>query len=417
MSGETQRTERLHRLLDLARIYKSWTRADLARALKRDPTKLYPDSGNPKLDLLVSLASVLEWSVEAVVEYVWSGDVNDAGSEVNTSFERLDAEACEAHRKGEFARMVELARQMFAAAQTPDERARACNREHGGWDGLGRYTRALDAVRRGLQQGLLPVHRRLQLQTNLANAYYTLWDLSSAHAHSQIVLEYYEQNPPREPLERKNQAFAHYVRGNTFVRLIAREPEDTREYAELARRDLQRAAELYAQLADELGDERLAGIFNTCRGALLEVDVELGQRDAVAAVEEILNGLNSVIEPDAPAAGDRLESYGWWCVHGANIALRHLTGRKLQQAMAVFTNKALEIADRLDNWALRERVFTMQFTLHQVLTDSTGLELDFTIDGDDMRLICGTMGRFPMFRRVGWQIFDTAKVVNEAQGN
>jgi len=156
---------------------------------------------------------------------------------------------------------------------------------------------------------------------------------------------------------------------------------------------------------------------NTCHGGLLEVDVEVGLRSPQSVVQELLGGLDRTVEGKAGLAADWLESFGWWCIFGANVALRYLKGRELQRTMGVFTDKALELADRLDSWALRERVFTMQYTLHQVLADSTGLELDFTIDDEDVRMITGTMGRFPAFRGIGWKIFQTGKIIKDLEGN
>jgi hypothetical protein len=282
---------------------------------------------------------------------------------------------------------------------------------------LGRYTKALEAVCRGLQQGPLPERRRLQLQTNLAATHYTLWELKSAHAHAHVVIEWYSGHPPEDSVDRKNQAFAYYVRGNTYRRLVAQEPENAERQARAAKGDLEAASRMYSGLAQELSDDRLAGIANTCRGGLLEVNVEVGQRSPQSAVQEFLEGLDRTVEGKTGLVADWLESFGWWCIFGANVALRYLKNRELQRTMGVFTNKALEIADRLDNWALRERVFTMQYTLHQVLVDSTGLELDFTIDDEDVRMITGTMGRFPAFRGIGWKIFQTGKIIKDLEGN
>ena len=60
MDHVEERKKRLHAMLDLARGSRGWSRAKLGRALGRDPTKVYPDSGNPKADFLVRLAEVLE---------------------------------------------------------------------------------------------------------------------------------------------------------------------------------------------------------------------------------------------------------------------------------------------------------------------------------------------------------------------
>jgi hypothetical protein len=34
-----------------------------------------------------------------------------------------------------------------------------------------------------------------------------------------------------------------------------------------------------------------------------------------------------------------------------------------------------------------------------------------------VRMITGTMGRFPAFRGIGWKIFETAKIIKDLEGN
>ena len=120
-------------------------------------------------------------------------------------------------------------------------------------------------------------------------------------------------------------------------------------------------------------------------------------------------------EPYIVKKGDWLESYGWWCIFGCNIVLRHISDEKdLQRYMALFTNKADEIADRLNHWAMRERVFSMQFEGRNRLVGWTGQDIPVVIDKDDIRLITGTMGRFPQFKETGWSLLNTGNVVEES---
>jgi hypothetical protein len=384
----------------------------------RDPTKLVPESGNPKMDYLVALADVLEWPVGDVIEAVWHGSGNGSSAEPtgakanHQDFKSANDELMAAHKSGEFRRVVELAKEMHALAKTGDERAHASIREAAGWDGLGRYPRVLESARRGLQQGPMSLRLRLALQATLANAQYTLWDLTPALGTCEVLANWYEENEPEKTHDFKRVAYVHYVRGHTRRRLMALEPDSLVPHCRGAIADLLRSAEMYEALSDELSDPNLLGIANTCKGGLLEVEVQQGSRTAADAVGQILDGLDAVVDLESGAiSGDWIESYGWWCIFGSNIALRHLQGRDLQQAMAVFTNKAMEIADRLDNWAMRERVFTMQYTLHQTVVEATGLELPYTIDDEDRSLITSTMGRFPNFRPLGWKILETARVV------
>lgn len=417
MDASDLRRQRLEMLLNLARAARGWSRSQLARALDRDPTKIVPESANPKMDYLVRLAETLEWPVGEVIEAIWSGGANASPSDPKptTTFEEYNDLIAEAVRAADYRKVVELSQEMFRAARTGDERAHAFVREAAGWDGMGRYPKVLEAARLGLQQGPLSVRLRLVLQATLANAQYTLWDLTPALGTSEVLADWYDANPPTKRHDWKRVAYVHYVRGNTRRQLVAMEPENHDAHAQAAKADLTRAFDMYTSLARDLGDDSLNGIANTCKGGIIETEVELGQRDSRSAVTEMLSSLETIDPARSTATGDWLESYGWWCIFGSNIALRHLKGRELQQAMSVFMSKALAIAERLDNWAMRERVFTIQFALHNLMVDSTGLDLAFTIDDQERSLISATMGRFPSFRSTGWKILETARVVQGAK--
>lgn len=418
MDGSETRRQRLETLLHLARVSRGWSRAQLARSLDRDPTKLVPESANPKMDYLVKLAEALEWPVGEVIEAIWAGASpnSDNGIAASASFEEYNDLIADAVRAADYKKVVSYAQQMFQAARTGDERAHACVREAAGWDGMGRYPKVLECVRRGLQQGPLSVRLRLVLQASQANAQYTLWDLTPALGTSEVLVRWYESNPPEKRNEWKRVAYVRYVRGNTHRRLMTLEPENRELHARAAAQDLAYAADLYSSLAADLGDDSLLGVANTCKGGLIETSVELGDTTPSAAVQQMRSVLELAGDTyDGHVAGDWIESYGWWCIFGSNVALRYLKGRELQQSMSVFMNKALAIADRLDNWAMRERVFTIQFALHNLMVDTTGLDLAFTIDDEDRSLISATMGRFPSFRSTGWKILETARVVQGAK--
>lgn len=404
------RKQRLHHLIDLARASKGWSRARLAKALGRDATKVYPESGNPKADFLMRLAEVLGWPVGDLMEMVWGeGGLPDIEGKPS-SFDELHAEGRRAHAQGEYDKLVEISRAMYDAADTEGQRAFACAFEASGWDGLGRYVQEARAAQRGLQHELKPTLRNI-LRADLANAWYSLWDLTPALGTADLLVRHYEQNPPENRRDWKRPAFVHYVRGNTFRRLSSIEPELREQHCKAALEDLTIAARLYDELSAELHDPSLGGIANTARGGIVEMEVELGIRSAESAIEELSSGLSRVGDDAQRPVGDWLESYGWRCIFGSNVAMRHLNGAELQRVMAEFMHRALEIADLSNNWAMRERVFTLQFVLHQRLSEATGLELQYTIDESDQRLITATMGRFPSFRPLGWQILETAKVV------
>ena len=74
MDARTRRRKRLEQLLELAQAYRGWSRRELGKALRRDPTRLVPESGIPKLDLVVDLAKLLDWPIGLVAADLWVED-------------------------------------------------------------------------------------------------------------------------------------------------------------------------------------------------------------------------------------------------------------------------------------------------------------------------------------------------------
>lgn len=414
MDKAERRRERLARLLDLAQTYRGWTRKELARALRRDPTKLIPGSGVPKLDLVIDLAGVLDWSVEDVVTLFWEHPEDEArpNAESPADFEAIDATMRDAHGEGRYGLLITLAERAFEVAETAEERAIACNREAGGWDGLGRYQNAMKAIHRGLRETPVTGELRRVLQSNLANAYYSIWSLVEAKAIAGDLVSRFEEMPAESRRDQWTSAFARYVLGHTHRRLIGTEPDDVELNSRLARRHLETAITAYEALSVAEQNRSLLGIARTCEGGLIEIDAATGAMATDEALARIHGRIEELEAADSHLGGDDLESVGWWCIFGCNIALRSINDeRELQKHMAVFTNKADEIAEKLESWAIRERVFTMEHARWERAVGCTGFEIPCVVDEDDVRIITGTMARYPTFRDTGWQILNSAKVV------
>jgi tetratricopeptide (TPR) repeat protein len=419
MDPSSERRSSLVELLELAQIYRAWNRKELARALGRDASKLVPSSGVPKVDLVVGLARVLEWSLGDVVRVLRFDDPDLGGEEVvevpDASFETLNAASFEAHREGRFTDMIKLARQSFAVARTPTERARACNRESGGWDALGKYHEALQACQRGLKETEASADWQLLLRSNLANAYYSLSQLYEGKGVATDVIEEIAHSPCESVPGQIAFAQAHYVRGNCLRCLLGPDLPDEAHLAAEATKDLEAARRLYSDLATRESIEAHAACARTCEGALMEVSVILGYRSAEEVVTRYVESLRALEEPSAWPVGELLESHGWWCIFGCNVALRHKKDPAgLQQVMRFLTEKADAIAERLGNWTLRERVLTMEYVRRQRLSELAGVETEWVIDDADVRVITGTMGRLPAFRQTGWEILRKAKIARRS---
>lgn len=416
MIDMSTRRKRLERLVELAQVYRNWSRRELSETLGRDASKLVPASGNPKLDLIVELADVLDWTVGDVTDCLWNtgaSDVTPIPDDGTVTFEEIDRQAGEAHRAGRYRQLIQLAARARELAETSDERAIACNREFGGWDGLGRFSRSLEVAREGLHEASAHSDVRRMLQSNLANAYYSLWHLMEAQAIASDLINRYEESPPVTHRDRRTYAFSLYVLGNTHRRLIDAEPSNAHRHAAEARTALLDAIDRFSAIPT-INGETFEGIARTCRGGILESDVMLGKLDARQATSTMIDAMSEVVDLSKITSGDLLESHGWWCIFGCNVAMRHLSDdRELHRMLAMLTNKADEIANRLDNWAMRERVFSIQFDQHRRFAGWTGQSTPLTIDSEDIRMITGTMGRFPQFRRTGWKMLESASVVTD----
>ncbi|MBT4584966.1 MAG: hypothetical protein HOC93_07800 [Phycisphaerae bacterium] len=412
--GIKLRKSRLEQLLELAQTYRGKTRRELAQLLGRDPTKLVPASGSPKIELVMFIAEMLDWTVDEVAKWLCEGEEKVVKKHPRTSFEKLDEKSKQFHRSGEYKKMIETSQTSLRVAKTSEERARSFNRLAGGYDGLGRFSKVLSSAQAGLREHPISTSLRLLLQTTAANAHYTLWELDEAQGMAQRVVDVYKEFAPKTNRDLVAQAHAWFVLGQSQRRMLDIDPENAVCHAESSRRSLSNAADLYESVARNVHDS-FGGIANTCRGGLIEVDVILGRHDAREALARIVDGLTPVVDVNKIKKGDWLESYGWWCIFGCNIVLRHISDEKdLQRYMALFTNKADEIADRLDHWAMRERVFSMQFEGRNRLIGWTGQDIPVVIDRDDIRLITGTMGRFPQFKETGWSLLNTGNVVEES---
>ena len=100
MHAIANKRERLGRFVDLARVYRGWTKTELSAALHRDPTKLIPQSGNPKLDLIAGIADALDWTIGDVAESVCQDLPSGDESHEDLSFKELDEKIWQVHRDG-----------------------------------------------------------------------------------------------------------------------------------------------------------------------------------------------------------------------------------------------------------------------------------------------------------------------------
>jgi len=408
------RRARIERLARLAKCYRGWTAAQLNEALGREPSRVAPVTGNPKLDLVARLADALEWEIGDVARGIWCDGADDDAGRDPAAFADLDARAQCEHRAGDFHAMESTARAMRASARTPRERAVAANRLAGACDGLGHYAAAVEAVRDGLAEQGAGGDIRLMLAVNLANGCYTLWHLDEAHAIASSIASALGTGGGTR-LERVACAFAHAIRGHAARRMLGRAAaaRDAERLAVESAAELADARVRFAALHAEHGDPQYEGLAFTAEGGAIEAEVALGRTSAGDALERILEELERFVDIASTASPQLVEGAGWWSVFGANIALRSGAGRAadIDRTLAICTNKASEVAEHLGHWPIRERTFTLEWFRRSLLERiDPGARSEWMLDGDDVRILVGTMARFPHFRRTGWEILDRAVV-------
>ncbi len=408
----------VQRIIELALRYQGGNRVQLARALGVCPEEL---SGIRELrpEQVSKLATILSYPIDVVNELLGRWRPSDAGARCVTvrglDFMTVYKEGHEFHRSGDYVREVELGWELFAIAKTPRERALACYREYLGWEGPGRCTVALDAVRRGLAEGEISTDIRLRLESGLANAHYSLWNLTEARAVADSIVRWYENNPPDGQWQRTTATFAREIRGLTLHRLAQRQPPNRERFSRLAKSDLELACRLFDELAQVYNEPSYGGAANICRGSVIEVDVGLGLRDAKDAIAELWKGLpaEDEIQKDDGPVGIWLASYGWWCVFAANIISRQPSCPELQQEMASFTRLAEIIAKRSGEWVFHERILSIDYERKERVKEMSGDSNPMTLDSEGLRVVAGVIGRFPSFRKLGWEILYDARIDDE----
>lgn len=411
--ADAARSRRLQELINLAQNYRRWSLRRLAEELDRDPHNLVAPGGNPRMDFVVRLAGILDWSVQDVCDDLWGTaplalDAPRTGEDWRT----LDKLAFEAHAAGRFEELVSIARREYGAARDGNERAVACNRESIGHDGLGRYKSSLESLRRGLREEDRGDEVTVALKLNLAFCHHVLGEVEEGGGIANSLVEDLEAGDYEMPNRDGAVGYALYVRG-LCGRVVAGAEKRRRErIARRAMDDLGRAAEMLDAASAEYKQPMLAAAANTARGARLELESLLGDRDPEEAVAVLLGALDAT-ESLEGIDGPRLESLGWWCIFGCSVAMRHVADEdRLGQLMAVFTNKADEVAERLGNWALRERVWTLELGRRRML-ERRGQVEPWILDREDARILAGTMARFPVFRETGWQVLRSAEIIEE----
>lgn len=371
------RRQRLEEMVGYAAVYRDWSMRELGEALERDPSNLIPDSGIPKVDLARRLATALGWPLAELLD-VLEHDVESAATRANQPG-RSATEVDDLVQQGRHAEAI----------QTIQDALR---------DPRDRCGRAALLVR------LADVYRRDgQFVEGRAVAGEAVSSLSSDR--SNLV----------EPLRGE----ALCLRGLCGRDLIEGAVEDSDGLGRAALSDLE-SARIRLAIADESrigawpeAPTRRAALAFVAEGAALELDAMLHPDHAASALATLLDSLEEIVEIAACPDLDRLESHGWRCVFGFALAERALRDdQRLHQTLAILSNKADEIAARVESWALRERVLVLECRRRHEFQRWTGREEEWLLDREDVRVVIGCIGSSRRFRSIGLSILRQATLLD-----
>jgi len=323
----------------------------------------------------------------------------------------LDRAAYAAAMDGRTTDRLALASKAYAIAETPDQRGYSSLREAGAWDQLGRHVDAIEAARRGLQEQDLSPVVYCELKAALANAHLSLGHLEEGDTLARTLLDQLSSDPRFAEVYDGARGFVRCLLATASrSRAVQRGPH-TPQHAEIAREHYASARDILSRYSAQSGSTLHKSISMTCEIGVIEMDVLLSRIDAGDAILLLLERLDhaSTLEavPDAC-----LEAVGCACITGAQFVIQSIADPSLaDRYLAIFTNKADEVARRNGHRALRERLWRLEFEC-----PSRREHPDFrntVLDTEDLRDLAGLMGRSPAFRELGWKLLRGARRVDD----
>ncbi|HMN97217.1 MAG TPA: hypothetical protein PKC43_12150 [Phycisphaerales bacterium] len=400
-------------MIELAQHYRGWTQRETAAALGRNVHAIVPDSGNPKLDMVVSLSEILDWPIEMVVadlrgkmdsaeerDAAAAGTAAPIGPEearaiVHRAWELMEAEA--------WAELIDFSTPERHARLDGEMFAHLMYYRQVALEADGRYVAAVECCRHGLRRVARRSVAALRLRSVLGNALFMAGHLDEAGSVALDLIGLLRGLPETSAL-RSSLGFALFTRGMALRAQADVEGPDSSETLREARANLKEAEQVFGEYRARGGSPKDESLARKARGAAAEIDVMLHELSPSAFVEEVLAAVESARDLRT-IDGWEAETLGWWCVFASRTVTRSpLEFADADRLLAILTNKLDEVAERLGHWALRRHLFTIEHVCRILAGQGKRTAPDWNFDEADIRTLMGTMGRFPEFREVGWQI-------------
>ena len=390
---------RLEELQALARTYRNWSVKELAIALGRQPGRLVPESGMPKIDLVVALAKALDWPIEAVVEHLVKPEmmlrIDAAASDSRADFASLYNASLEKRFSRDYFEAIRLAVRAGTAADTPTRRAAASAVESDAHEACGSYLEALRCLRSAGQNDGVELAWRLLIDAKCANILFMQGNRTQAIGTASSVLEY-TARIEADHVARLARALALWARAHALRASIpVTSFEPWKPLAASAEKDFEICAEIGEELrCSEHGyHDRNLTFVTSVDVAILELRAV---RDADFAASAIARLLEVVRE-----GGDLLpgvsERKAWAAIALANTAKRVVTDDMQLWGMLELASAALRAhAAATSNWYFAHQHLELDSERRRRLGSlAHGSRL---LDATEAKLVAGVLGHVPAAR-------------------
>lgn len=399
--------ERLEELQALARTYRNWSVKELALALGRQPGRLVPESGMPKIDLVVGLAKALDWPVEAVVDHLMkpAGDVRRApiAHDVAADYARLYDESLQKRLERDYAEAIRLAVRARAVADNPTRRAAALFVEAFAHEAAGSYVESVRCLRDAVRIDGVALNWRLLCDAHLANVLFMQGHTTQAIGIASSVIDYIGSVNAADPVLQSACAVAHWARGHSLRTSIPLANFDAwGVLAQTARDHFSRASEI----AEELSANDAFSMRNLT--ASTSIDAIAMELDAICdeqAYEDVVRRLVDIVREGGSVEPGVSERKAWASIALANTAKRFVTDAMQLRGILELASAALRAhAVATNNWYFAHRHLQLDSERRRSLVDHGVASR--ALDATEARLVAGVLGQIPVARSEAASYFE-----------
>jgi tetratricopeptide (TPR) repeat protein len=402
---ETDARERLEELQALARTYRNWSVKELAHALGRQPGRLVPESGLPKIDLVVGLAKALDWPVEAVVDHLLRpaprGGAN-AGALAAGDFASLYDASLERRAGRDYPEAVRLAVRAHAVADTPTRCAAALSAEASAHEASGSYREAMRCLREATRLEGVDLEWRLHCDAKIANLSFMQGNATQAIGVASSVIEYAAATK-QGLTARMARAFAHWARGQALRGAIPHaNVAPWRAFAENALEDFHAASALADAVEAEPGVVASRNLdYAACIPAIVaELEAVV---DPARAHEAVAMLLATIAAPDDPSGGPG-ERKAWAAIALASTAKRFVEDELQRRGALEIASATLRAhAVATSSWYFAHRHLEIESERRRALHARGSASR--SLDSVEARLVAGVLGQVPAARASAEEYF------------